>query len=113
MSKKGKVQIALEYAAARAALSGLGLLPRPLAVGVGRRLGALAYTLAAWCVSLAAVVQVSMLEQRLALHPLVLTLLLAITAPITTVLLARAVLFRQRQAGEDVPAPLSATRDTA
>ena len=46
MSKKGKVQIALEYTAARAVLSGLGILPRPLAVATGRGIGRLAYAFA-------------------------------------------------------------------
>jgi KDO2-lipid IV(A) lauroyltransferase len=46
MGKKGKAQEFLEYAAARALLSGLGVLPRPAAVGVGRALGRAAYTLA-------------------------------------------------------------------
>lgn len=43
MSKKGKLQTAVEYAAAKASLSGLGLLPRPAAVAVGRGLGRLGY----------------------------------------------------------------------
>jgi KDO2-lipid IV(A) lauroyltransferase len=46
MSKKGKAQITLEYAVARAVLSGLGLLPRRLAVAAGRGVASLAYTLA-------------------------------------------------------------------
>ena len=46
MAKKGKAQIFLEYAAARALLSGLGALPRPLAVAAGRGLGRAAYALA-------------------------------------------------------------------
>src|ERR1700760_3198910 len=46
MAKKGKAQIFFEYAAARALLSGLGLLPRSLAVAVGRGLGHAAYALA-------------------------------------------------------------------
>ena len=45
MGKKGRAQILLEYAATRALLSGLGLLPRPLAVATGRGLGRLAYGL--------------------------------------------------------------------
>jgi KDO2-lipid IV(A) lauroyltransferase len=43
MGKRGKVQTALEYAAARVALGGLGWLPRSLAVGAGRGLGRVAY----------------------------------------------------------------------
>ncbi len=46
MGKKGKSQEFLEYAAARALLSGLGALPRPAAVGVGRALGRAAYRVA-------------------------------------------------------------------
>ena len=46
MSKKGRGQIFLEYALARAFLSGLGALPRPLAVAAGRGMGRLAYALA-------------------------------------------------------------------
>ena len=46
MGKKGKAQEFLEYAAARALLSGLGALPRPAAVGVARALGRAAHALA-------------------------------------------------------------------
>ena len=46
MGKKGKAQIFFEYALARAFLSGLGLLPRSLAVAAGRGLGRLAYAFA-------------------------------------------------------------------
>jgi KDO2-lipid IV(A) lauroyltransferase len=46
MAKKGKAQIFLEYAAARALLSGLGVLPRAFAVASGRALGHVAYKLA-------------------------------------------------------------------
>ncbi len=67
---------------------------------------ALANTLAAWCVALASVVYFSVLEARLALYPLVINILLAITAPVTTVLLARAALLRKREAGAAVPPPL-------
>src|SRR5918912_1091355 len=46
MAKKGKAQVYLEYAAARALLSGLGALRRPLAVAAGRAAGHAAYALA-------------------------------------------------------------------
>jgi KDO2-lipid IV(A) lauroyltransferase len=46
MGKKGKAQELLEYAAARALLSGLGVLPRPAAVRVGRALGRASYRVA-------------------------------------------------------------------
>lgn len=42
MAKHGKLQIALEYALARAVLSGLGVLPRRLAIAVGLLVGRLA-----------------------------------------------------------------------
>lgn len=45
MAKHGKLQIALEYALARAILSGLGVLPRPVAIAVGLSIGRLAYLL--------------------------------------------------------------------
>ena len=45
MGKHGKVQTALEYAAARSLLTGLGWLPRPLAVSIGRGVGHIGYAL--------------------------------------------------------------------
>jgi KDO2-lipid IV(A) lauroyltransferase len=44
MGKHGKVQTALEYMAARSILTGLGLLPRPVAIALGRGIGRIAYT---------------------------------------------------------------------
>ena len=43
MSKYSKVQVTLEYAAARGLLAALGSMPRPVAVAAGRRLGRLVY----------------------------------------------------------------------
>lgn len=57
---------------------------------------ALAYTLATWCVALASVLDATALGGRLALHAWVVVVLLSITTPVTTLLLARAALFRQR-----------------
>ena len=45
MGKRGKVQTALEYATARALLTGLGWLPRSLAVATGRGISRIAYGL--------------------------------------------------------------------
>jgi KDO2-lipid IV(A) lauroyltransferase len=45
MGKNGRVQTTLEYAAVRGLLTGLGWLPRPLAVATGRGIGRLAYRL--------------------------------------------------------------------
>ena len=67
---------------------------------------ALANTLATWCVALAAVVWFTTLGSSLVLYPWVIVVLLTITAPVTTVLLARAALFRKRLIGADVPPPL-------
>jgi len=65
---------------------------------------ALTYTLASWCVTGASVLLFSVLEGRAVLHPLLVPILLAVTVPVTTLLLARATLFRQRAAGaEDTP----------
>ena len=70
---------------------------------------ALAYTLGSGCVALAAALYFSHLEGRLALHPLLIPILLALTMPVTTVLLARVSLFRQRVArAQDAPAAADA-----
>jgi multicomponent K+:H+ antiporter subunit G len=67
---------------------------------------ALAYTLGSWCVSVAAILYFSALESRLVLRQLLVPIVLSVTVPVTTVLLARAALFRRRLAGgADVPAP--------
>lgn len=69
---------------------------------------ALAFTLGSWCVALAAALYFSFLEKRAALHPLLIPLLLAITVPVTTVLLARVALFRSRTSGRgNVPPSLA------
>jgi multicomponent K+:H+ antiporter subunit G len=73
---------------------------------------ALAYTLGSWCVAIAAALYFSFLDRRVALHPLLIPLLLAITVPVTTVLLARVSLFRRRSAGEvDTPPALAPLED--
>ena len=67
---------------------------------------ALANTLGAWCVALASIVYFTALDGRLSLQAWLVNILLAITAPITTVLLSRAGLFRKRQDGDEVPEPM-------
>jgi multicomponent K+:H+ antiporter subunit G len=57
---------------------------------------ALATTLGTWCVALASLIHLSILSARPDLRGMVIIVLLALTAPITTTLLARAALFRQR-----------------
>ena len=66
----------------------------------------LAYTLGSWLLTLAVIVHFSAQEGGLALHAWLIIILLAITAPITTVLLARAAVFRRRSKGLDAPPPL-------
>ncbi|MCC2656904.1 MAG: phaG [Panacagrimonas sp.] len=75
---------------------------------------ALAYTLASWCVAAAAVLYFSALESRMVLRPLLIPVLLAFTVPVTTVLLARATVFRRRKRGAaDVPEPLTSASEVA
>ena len=72
---------------------------------------ALASTLAAWLVTLASIVHFSTRANDLQLHVWLIIIVLSITAPVTTMVLARATLFRRRRAGDPLPAPL-ATRAT-
>ncbi|WP_312934182.1 Na+/H+ antiporter subunit G [Pseudomonas sp.] len=68
---------------------------------------ALASTLGAWCVALASILYFSSLKQSLVLHAWLIPILLSITVPVTTLLLARAALFRKRAAGDDMPEEVS------
>jgi multicomponent K+:H+ antiporter subunit G len=68
---------------------------------------ALASTLAAWIVTLASIVHFSVRAGELSLHVWLIIIILSITAPVTTIVLARAALFRRRLAGDDLPPPLS------
>lgn len=73
---------------------------------------ALAYTLGTWCVALAAILYFSMQQGRALLHPLLVIILMCMTVPVTTVLLARVALFRRRAAGTaDTPPALSRLTD--
>lgn len=73
---------------------------------------ALAYTFGSWCVTLAGILYFSTLEGRLVLHPLLVIIMLSITVPVTTLLLARVALFRRRAAGgADAPPPLTPKLD--
>jgi multicomponent K+:H+ antiporter subunit G len=72
---------------------------------------ALAYTFGSWCVTLAGILYFSALESQLVLHPWLIIVLLSITVPVTTLLLARVALFRRRAAGSaDTPPPLTPPR---
>ncbi|MGV8920147.1 MAG: Na+/H+ antiporter subunit G [Pseudomonas sp.] len=71
---------------------------------------ALASTLGAWCVALASIIYFSALNNEPVLHASLIPVLLAITVPVTTLLLARTGLFRHRTAGDDVPPEVSGGR---
>ncbi|WP_437284860.1 Na+/H+ antiporter subunit G [Sorangium sp. So ce406] len=74
---------------------------------------ALAYTFGSWCVALAGILYFSMIESRPVLHPWLIIIMLSITVPVTTLLLARVALFRRRAAGAaDTPPPLTLRRDS-
>ena len=66
---------------------------------------AIANTLAVWSTALGVIVYFYVFQDQLALYVWLIPIFLSITAPITTALLARAALFRERQRGGDVPAP--------
>ena len=73
---------------------------------------ALAYTFGSWCVAAAGILYFSVLKARLLLHPWLIVILLSITVPVTTQLLARVALFRRRTAQmPDTPPPLSRQRE--
>ena len=73
---------------------------------------ALAYTFGSWTVALAGIIYFSALEARAVLHPWLIIIVLSITVPVTTLLLARVDLFRGRAAGAtDTPPPLTQPRD--
>lgn len=67
---------------------------------------ALAATLATWIVTLASFVHFSSRGGDLSLRVWLIAIVLSITAPVTTIILARAALFRRRQAGDSLPPPV-------
>ena len=68
---------------------------------------AIAYTFGSWTMTLASVVYFSAVEARPVVHFLLIPVLLALTVPVTTVLLSRTALFRRRGVGDaETPPPL-------
>ncbi|WP_225409756.1 monovalent cation/H(+) antiporter subunit G [Stigmatella hybrida] len=61
-------------------------------------------TLGTWSFTLATAVQVSFERGQFYLHALLIAVFIALTAPVTTVFLMRAAVFRGRMRGEDIPA---------
>jgi multicomponent K+:H+ antiporter subunit G len=71
---------------------------------------ALAFSLSAWCVTLASIIYFSAQDGKLSLHAWLIIIFLSLTVPVTTILLARTELFRRRigNAGVgDIPPSLS------
>lgn len=67
---------------------------------------AVASTLGVWIVAAASIVHFSSRAGEARLHIWLIVVVLSISAPITTVVLARAALFRRRRAGDALPPPL-------
>jgi multicomponent K+:H+ antiporter subunit G len=62
-------------------------------------------TLGTWCFALATVAQVSFARGQLFAHAALIAVFIALTAPITTIFLMRAAIFRERlRRPEDIPA---------
>jgi multicomponent K+:H+ antiporter subunit G len=72
---------------------------------------ALASTLAAWVVTLASIVYFSLREGEPVLHVWLIIIVLSITTPVTTIVMARTGLFRRRKAGDPLPQPLAGMPD--
>ena len=87
-------------------LSGMGLWRLP-DFFLRMHAPALVSTLAAWAVTFASIVHFSAIGHGLALHVWLIIIVLSITAPVSSMLLMRAALFRRRRAGDNLPAPLS------
>lgn len=68
---------------------------------------ALASTLGTWCLALATIVYLGVYQGHVELHPWLIIILMSITVPVTTNLLARAALLRERaEAAPGVPPAL-------
>jgi multicomponent K+:H+ antiporter subunit G len=60
-------------------------------------------TAGVWCITIATITYFSVQGYNLFLHAVLITIFVALTAPITTIFLMRATLFRERQKGGAVP----------
>ncbi|VTU39280.1 Multiple resistance and pH homeostasis protein G [Variovorax sp. PBS-H4] len=88
--------------AAFAAIGSFGLVRLPTFF---RRIHAptLGSTLGTWCITLATTVYFSVQGAQLFLHAALIAFFVALSAPVTTIFLMRAALFRERQKRGDVP----------
>jgi len=99
--------------AAFAAIGSFGLVRLPTFF---RRIHAptLGATAGVWCIVLATVVFFSARDGTLFLHAVLISLFIALTAPITTIFLMRVALFRERQTkGSEVPATVPFKADSS
>ncbi len=64
-------------------------------------------TLGVWSITLATALQLSFVRSQPFAHALLIAIFVALTAPVTTIFLMRAALFRKRVAGADVPRPVT------
>lgn len=69
-------------------------------------------TVGVWCITIATIIYFSVQGANLFLHAVLITLFVALTAPVTTIFLMRATLFRERQNGGAVP-PAAPSTETA
>jgi multicomponent K+:H+ antiporter subunit G len=67
-------------------------------------------TAGVWCITIATIAYFSVQGANLFLHALLITLFVALTAPVTTIFLMRATLFRERQKGGAVPPAAPSTQ---
>lgn len=63
-------------------------------------------TVGTWSLTVATALQVSFFREQVFVHAALIALFLAMTAPVTTIFLMRAALFRLRLAGREAPPPL-------
>ena len=64
-------------------------------------------TLGTWCMTLATALYFSFQGGHVFVHALLIAIFVVITAPVTTIFLMRAALFRERAKGADVPPTVS------
>ncbi len=62
-------------------------------------------TLGTWCFTLATALQGSFEHGQVYIHALLIAVFLALTAPVTTIFLMRAAVFRGRMRGTEIPVP--------
>ena len=63
----------------------------------------LGYTSGTWALTFATALQLSFVREQPFVHAVLIAVFLALAAPVTTIFLMRAALFRRRVGGEDAP----------